>query len=87
MTSRRLIVYFCIYILLIQQKVNHKIRIIPTNKEERSTILQEFIDQDKIPTWLGGEDTFIFDSNHYYDWNELARDAETLEYLVSMPNL
>jgi len=70
---------------LLSEKLNQKIRIIPTNSEERSKILREFIDNDNIPTWLGGEDSYTFDVKTYYDMDELADDDESLEYLTSMP--
>jgi len=78
---------FVLTFTISKQKVNQKIHIIPTNAEERRLVLQEFIDQDKTPTWLGGDDTFTFDPNSYYSWNDLANDNESLEYLASMAHL
>jgi len=72
-------------------EVRQKIHLLPSadDKQGRSSMMKELVDEEFIPTWLGGEDLYKFDAKEYY-YNsrykaDFISDEEGLEYITSMP--
>lgn len=71
---------------LITKEVRDKIVILPSNPKRRHAMLESVMDQDYIPDFLGGTDTYRFSSKHYYRQRRLhCTNAEAKEYLSTMP--
>ncbi len=70
----------------VTEDVRAKIHIIPHDEEARREMLLQFIDEDKIPTWLGGNDDYEFDVKEYYK-NEkcVLKEDEISNFLIDMP--
>lgn len=70
----------------VTEDVRAKIHVIPNDEEGRREMLLQFIDEDKIPTWLGGKDDYEFDANEYYK-NEkcVLSEDDVSNFLVDMP--
>ena len=70
----------------VTEDVRAKIHIIPNDEEGRREVLLQFIDEDKIPTWLGGKDDYEFDAKEYYK-NEkcVLKEDEISNFLIDMP--
>jgi len=70
----------------VTEDVRAKIHIIPNDEEGRREVLLQFIEEDKIPTWLGGKDDYEFDANEYYK-NEkcVLKEDEISNFLIDMP--
>lgn len=66
--------------------VRNKIHLLPSNKTKRLDMLKELVEEEFIPTWLGGRDEYQFDANKYYTTNDLfptlviISDEEACEY-------
>ena len=70
----------------VTEEVRAKIHIIPNDEESRREMLLQFIDEDKIPTWLGGKDDYEFDSREYYREQCVLPDEEIIDkFLIDMP--
>lgn len=71
----------------VTEAVRAKIHIIPNDDEGRREMLLQFIEEDKIPTWLGGKDDYEFDSKEYYgDATCVLPDEEIIDkFLIDMP--
>lgn len=70
----------------VTEDVRAKIHVIPNDEEGRREMLLQFIDEDKIPTWLGGKDDYEFDVKEYYK-NEkcVLKEDEISNFLIYMP--
>lgn len=70
----------------VTEDVRAKIHVIPNDEEARREMLLQFIDEDKIPTWLGGKDDYEFDAKEYYK-NEkcVLKEDEISNFLIDMP--
>jgi len=70
----------------VTEDVRAKIHVIPNDDEGRREMLLQFIDEDKIPTWLGGKDDYEFNASEYYK-NEkcVLSEDEVSHFLVDMP--
>jgi hypothetical protein len=66
--------------------VRNKIHLLPSDKMKRLDMLKELVEEEFIPTWLGGRDEYQFDVNKYYATNHLfsplviISDEEAREY-------
>ena len=71
----------------VTEAVRAKIHIIPNDDEGRREMLLQFIEEDKIPTWLGGKDDYEFDVKEYYgDATCVLPDEEIIDkFLIDMP--
>jgi hypothetical protein len=74
------------FLKLITEEVRNKIILLPHDPKERQEILNTVVGYENSPTWLGGTDTYQFNSNDYYADNELLfSDKEAKAYQESMP--
>lgn len=70
----------------VTEDVRAKIHVIPSDEEGRREMLLQFIDEDKIPTWLGGKDDYEFDANEYYKSEKcVLSEDEISSFLIDMP--
>lgn len=70
---------------LISEEVRQKIFVLPSSGPEREMILTSVIGVENTPDWLGGQDSFKFDSSVYYEGFETFSDEEALKYIDEMP--
>jgi len=66
-------------------KVRQKIVLLPRDGKTREAMLHAVVGRENVPKWLGGRDTFEFDSNKYYANSLLLSDEESLKYATTMP--
>ncbi len=70
-------------------EVRRKIHVVPSDAQERMNMLGDLVEEKFIPTWLGGTDTYVFDSTEYYKSgkyrSDFISDEEGLEYIKTMP--
>ena len=70
----------------VTEDVRAKIHVIPNDDEGRREILLQFIEEDKIPTWLGGRDDYDFDAKEYYkNENCVLSEDDISNFLIDMP--
>lgn len=73
------------------EDVKAKIHVIPAGQEKREEMLTQFIDLEHVPSFIGGEDKYVFDSNEYYRGSIggsekcVLSDEKVLEYIKTMP--
>jgi len=74
---------------LLPPVVQDKIKVLPNDEEECLYILRNMVDENYLPDWLGGSDSFQFEKESYYNKDGLKRlywsDEEGREYLTTMP--
>lgn len=71
---------------LITKEVRDKIYILPKDAVKRQQILEAIVEEEYIPDYLGGQDTYRFDAKEYYsDASMQFSDQEAMEYLTTMP--
>ena len=70
-------------------EVRRKIHVLPDHGEKRSEMLKKLVDEQYIPTWLGGTDTYEFNAVEYYEKSEhrteFCTEEEGRSYLTTMP--
>eukprot|EP00984_Skeletonema_dohrnii_P006683 scaffold2378_cov137-Skeletonema_dohrnii-CCMP3373.AAC.6 len=70
----------------VTEDVRAKIHVIPNDEDGRREMLLQFIDEDKIPNWLGGNDDYEFDAKEYYkDEKCVLSEDEISNFLIDMP--
>ena len=71
---------------LITKEVRDKLLILPSDPVKRHAMLEAVVEPEFIPDYLGGTDTYRFDSEAYYHNKRLiCTDQEGKEYLQTMP--
>lgn len=50
----------------VTEDVRAKIHILPGNDEDRRRMLLQFIEEENVPVYFGGNDEYVFDINEYY---------------------
>eukprot|EP00980_Cylindrotheca_fusiformis_P026613 scaffold16625_cov118-Cylindrotheca_fusiformis.AAC.4 len=74
------------FLPLISEEVRNKIIVLPKEPGERQRILNAVVGYENSPTWLGGVDTYQFNSDDYYsDAQFLFSDEEAKAYIETMP--
>jgi len=58
--------FFKMVMPFLPSEVRLKIHILPTRGKDRLKILKSLVEEQFIPTWLGGKDDYIFDATEYY---------------------
>lgn len=58
---------------------------LPRDERTRRAMLKAVVGVNNIPNWLGGRDTFEFDSNIYYSASTVLSDDDAIEYTKKMP--
>ena len=70
-------------------EVRQKIHLLPSNKDERSKLLNALVEEEFVPYWLGGKDRYVFNADEYYNSGkyktEFISDEAGLEYMKTMP--
>ena len=75
-----------LFMPLITEEVRNKLKVLPRDPDERRQVLEAVLGKENVPDWMGGSDTWRFKVDEYYDDpNVFATDAETKEYLTTMP--
>jgi len=72
----------------VSEEVRKKIHVIPDGEKERREVLEQILEVDQIPDWLGGKDEFRFNVDEYYGRGEIQcvlKDEELVEYRETMP--
>ena len=69
--------------------VKKKIHVLPNDEEAKEKMLKELVDEQFVPTWLGGKDGYLFNAAEYYKGGafetEFFSDEEGIEYARTMP--
>lgn len=74
------------FLPIISEEVRNKIVVLPKDPAERQEILNAVVGYENSPTWLGGVDTYQFQSEEYYaDEQFLFSDEEAKAYIETMP--
>ena len=65
--------------------VRQKIHLLPSDTKERLSVLRPLVEEEFIPSWLGGGDRYIFDAVEYYKIgkykSDFISDEEGIEYV------
>lgn len=79
-------IFLKIVLSLITKEVRDKIKILPNHDKAKSlAVLRTVVEEDYIPQWLGGTDSYQFDAETYYPQHLRCTEEEALEFLQSMP--
>lgn len=74
---------------LLPAPVKEKITVLPNDPEKSLNLLRSMVDEEYLPDWLGGSDSFRFNKESYYNKDGLSRlycsEEEGRRYLVTMP--
>lgn len=71
---------------LITKEVREKVKLLPNYDKEKSlAILRMVVEEDYIPEYLGGTDTYKFDVNDYYPQYLHCTEEEAQEFITTMP--
>jgi len=71
---------------LITKEVRDKVKILPFhNKGKTAAILKFILEEDYIPVWMGGRDTYKFNVEEYYPAKYRFSDEESRKFLTTMP--
>mmetsp|Transcript_3221 Transcript_3221/g.4883 ORF Transcript_3221/g.4883 Transcript_3221/m.4883 type:complete len:435 (+) Transcript_3221:96-1400(+) len=70
---------------IISKEVREKLIVVPDDEEKRRELLEGLIEKEFIPRSLGGTDDYEFDDKEYYDKTVSCTNAETTDYLKTMP--
>ncbi len=83
-------IFFKVVMPFLPDNVQSKIYILPKNSEEASNMLKSLVEEEFIPTWLGGRDDYVFDADEYYNTGKyksaFISDNEGVEYNKLMAN-
>lgn len=75
-----------IILRLITKEVRDKIKVIPSgDKAKTMAILRKVVDEEYIPYWLGGQDTYEYSVDEYYPEHNRCTEKEAQEFLTTMP--
>ena len=71
---------------LITKEVRDKIKILPNHDKAKSlAILKMVLEEESIPDYMGGTDTYRFDVESYYPLEVRGTEEEAREFLTTMP--
>ena len=71
---------------LITKEVRDKILILPKDADKRRDILETIVQNEYIPDYLGGTDTYRFNVKEYYSDTSLQfSNEEAIRYQTEMP--
>lgn len=83
-------IFFKVVMPFLPDNVQSKIHILPKNSEEASNMLKSLVEEEFIPTWLGGRDNYVFNADEYYNTGKyksaFISDNEGVEYNKLMTN-
>jgi hypothetical protein len=70
----------------VTKEVRDKVKILPTHdRQKRLAILRTVVEEEYIPDWLGGTDTYRFHVDDYYPHYLHCTEDEAQEFITSMP--
>lgn len=70
---------------LLTKEVSAKIHVLSSDKDKMLSQLGAIVEEDYVPDWLGGPDTFRFDAAAYYPKKHHISDKAAVEYIKTMP--
>ena len=70
---------------IISEAVKKKIHIVPPTDKGGMEMLKVLVEEEFIPTWLGGTDDFVLNPKVAYPENRMCTEAEGREYYQTMP--
>ena len=72
-------IFFKMVIPFLPKEVKRKIHILPSQAKKKRNMLKSLIQEEFIPSWLGGSDNYVFDAEKFYERGDYKSDSITEE--------